>query len=514
MKENRNISIDQAAKNGLQNHEAPFMDADWTKMQALLDEPKKPWIILFLSAFINSNKLKNNTIMTTLFVTTTLSVYLLLGSVNSLNSKTISSETALPLSNSTETIIHKSDFGSEENASSEGNKTIPYSAANQGNGKNKQELAKNPASGNNSSDLFVKTTETDPNSLVPSVSSDFKNIATALPTDTPPITTAAKKVKKTLLHEIWVAPVYESYRVKHTGDMDEFWMGIHYTQEGLDYNDSNKTHGFNLQFMSGNLIKNTPFALYGGFDWGVQFRDRTKRQEVILNTVNEDLGYTYLSSLSNDLLLRGHFEFPKYRIVPYATFFAGPRIYSTGQKVGMYNPPVDTEGSTRDNIKHSTILAMGGGIGARVKLTDYASLDFRYEQIFGETKSVVDLNESRLVGTAYNLNLKNQATDFGQFKIGVIFDLSTSDYEKRIIKEGYTKEVTETYYIDPDDADKIIIPSKPCPQNSSYNNRRYEGEDDDSNWFPTGSGSSGGNRGSSGGGKSSTPKIKAPVIRH
>ena len=513
MKERRDISIDQAVKNGLQNHEAPFMDADWTAMEALLNEPKKPWIVLLLSAFITTDKLKNNTIMTTLFATTTLGVYLLLSSVNNLKTTNLSTKTDLNLANNSETTIYKSELSSNAPEHAEENKTIVYATSKGRNVEKKQAITRNPSEKDNISDLTTKTDgsiEGLPKSTAPST---FENTPATLPTDTPPIIAVVKKVKKTLVHEVWVEPVYESYRVKHTGDIDEFWIGMHYTQEGIDYSDSNKTHGFNLQFMSGNLIKTTPFALYGGLDWGMQFRNRTSRQEVILNTVNEDLGYTYLSSLSNDILLRGHLEFPKYRIVPYATFFAGPRIYSTGQKVGMYNPPVDTEGSTRDNIKSTALLVMGGGIGARVKLTDYASLDFRYEQIFGETKSVVDLTESRLVGTAYNLNLKNQATDFGQFKIGVIFDLSTSDYEKRIIKEGYTKEVTETYYIDPEDANKIIIPSKPCPQNSSTN-RRYT-EDEGTDWLPgSGGGSRGGGSGSSGGGKSSTPKIKAPVIRH
>jgi len=508
MKERRNISIDQAAKSGLQQHEAPFMDADWAKMEALLDEPKKPWILLLLTTFINSKKLKNNIIMTTLFAATTLSVYLLLGSVNGLTPKYLDTKNAKFITPKAENIISKSAHPISEKGELTPDKTAFYSKQN---GDIREEKQDYSGIDNNSNAYFEIDSEN--NRSKPSSASSpqvLETTANILPTDTPPIKAIVQKTKKTIVHEVWVEPVYESYRVKHTGDMDEFWMGMHYTQEGLDYNDSNKTHGFNIQFMSGNLIKNTPFAFYGGLGWGMQFRDRTKRQEVILNTVNEDLGYTFLSSLSNDILLRGHIEFPKYRIVPYATFFAGPRIYSTGQKVGMYNPPVDTEGSTRDNVKNSTLLAMGVGIGARLKLTDYASLDMRYEQIFGETKSVVDLTESRLVGTAYNLNLKNQVTDFGQFKIGVIFDLSTSDYEKRIVKEGYTKEVTETYYIDPEDADKIIIECKPCRERTTTK-VIYR---DDPTQTTTPSRSGGGTSSGGGGGKKSTPKIKAPVIRH
>lgn len=412
MKTNRNISIEQAAKNGLKQHEAPFLDADWAAMEALLDEPKKHWILLLLTPFINFKNLKTTIIMTTLFTTTAIGVYYLLSSVSNATPKPSIIEIIPATSTKVEMENAKTQPKSEETKSS--NQLI---ASNSKLNQSKETVSflpsenklseQNPAT---TKDPAVKSTgiKTSPETFV-----NLTHNQTVLPTDTPPLAAAAKKVKKTLVREVWVNPVYESVRIRHEGDIDDFWIGIHYTQEGIDYSDSNKTHGFNVQFMSGNLIKNTPFAFYGGLDWGMQFRGRGKRQEVILNTVNEDLGFTYLSSVSHDILLRGHLEFPKYPIVPYATFFAGPRIYATGQKVGMYNPPVDTEGSSRDNVQTSALLAMGGGIGARVKLIDYASLDFRYEQFFEETKSVVDLTESRLVGTAYNLELKNQKTDFG-----------------------------------------------------------------------------------------------------
>lgn len=503
MKKRKNISIDQAANEALQHYEAPFMDADWTKMQALLDEPRKPWIILFLSSFINSKHLKTTIIMTTLFSITAIGIYAL----------STFSTNAVYSSRTTKSILPEAVWETPEQASKSPNETesaaLLYNELESANNKNKAQTK--PA---NKAEIPQK----DGGVILGNETTMPQTIADApsktLSVDSPPVQTKPKRVIKTLEKEVWVAPQYENVRIKHTGDISDFWIGMHYTQEGLNIPDSfdAKTHGFNLQFMGGNLIAKTPFALYGGIDWGMQFRGRSDRKEVILNTVNEDIGYTFLGSVSNDILLRGHIEYPKFFIVPYATFFAGPRIYGTGQTVGMHNPPVDVESSTRSSVKTTALMTMGGGVGARIRLTDYASLDVRYEQIVGETKSVVDLSNSRLAGTAYSLYLKEQETDFGQFKIGVVFDLSASDYEQRLVKEGYTKTVTETYYIDPEDAEKIII-RNPCPQTTRT---RYEGEDDYSYpniRIPSGGNGSGSNP-SGGGGKSKTPSIKAPVIRH
>ncbi len=100
-----------------------------------------------------------------------------------------------------------------------------------------------------------------------------------------------------------------------------FWIGMHYTMQQAQFDmpwDSTgslkKSSGFNIQFMSGDVMRNRYWAAYGGLDWGMQFYGRTPNSNVVLNTMNEDSGYTRLRSSSMDFLIRGHWEYARYAI--------------------------------------------------------------------------------------------------------------------------------------------------------------------------------------------------------
>jgi opacity protein-like surface antigen len=317
-------------------------------------------------------------------------------------------------------------------------------------------------------------------------------------------------VERKLVKKVWVPEEYERVRIPHEGPISGGWMGLHYTQMQLEDSLRPTTHGFNIQFMSKNLLPSKHIGFYAGFDYGLQITGRGDRREVILNTVVEDLGYTYLSSNTHDFLLRGHLELHSKYLMPYVTGAFGPRASFTGQKVGMYNPPIETEGTSRSNVHGTANLLWNAGVGTRIRITDYMSLDARYEWTGGNASNVVDLDNSTLATTSFNLRYKDRSNTQNAFKIGVVFDLSSSDYEERKVKDGYYKEEVQSYFVDPENEDKIIVPCDctPC-DDRSYN--RYE-DDDDFRFNRGGGWNSGGSGG--GGGRGGMPDIKGPVIRH
>lgn len=336
-----------------------------------------------------------------------------------------------------------------------------------------------------------------------------------LPLDSPVLELVDDGVERKLVKKVWVPAEYEEVRIPNEGPISGGWIGLHYTQMQLSDTLMPRTHGMNVQFMSKNILPSQHIGFYAGFDYGFQITGRGDRREVILNTVNEDMGYTYLSSNTHDFLLRGHLELHSKYIMPYATGAFGPRASFTGQKVGMYNPPIETEGTSRSNVYGTANLIWNAGVGTRIRLNDVVSLDARYEWTGGNASRVVDLENSNLATTTFNLRFKERSNIQNALKIGVVFNLSSHEYERRKVKDGYYKEEVQTYYVDPENADKIIVPCDctPCGDRDYYS----DDEDDDFRYRRNGGGinmGGGSSGGSSGGGKSSTPEIKGPVIRH
>ncbi|PCJ66682.1 MAG: hypothetical protein COA58_04275 [Bacteroidetes bacterium] len=198
---------------------------------------------------------------------------------------------------------------------------------------------------------------------------------------------------------------------------------------------------------------------------------------------------------------------------PYVTAFGGPRIYSTGQKVALYNTPNDSEGSTRETITASAAWSSGIGIGAKFRVNQFMYFDARYEMLFTRDKQVVDLAGSYVSGANYKLRHVTQSGSSTQFKLGLIFDLSSHQTRRELKKEGFYKEEKVTYYIDLEDADKIIIPcDQETMQKSELNNNPNSGNDDDPD-EGSGFGIPNMNGTGSGGKLKSMPKIKRPVSR-
>lgn len=221
------------------------------------------------------------------------------------------------------------------------------------------------------------------------------------------------------------------------------FIGIHYAwQEPLTpaLKDSNRYNsGFNLQFMSHNLLSASPLGGYLGFDWGMQFYGKGNKSNVQLNTNNGDSGWTRLSTFSMDFFARGHIEYARHKLIPYVNFFAGPRIYSTNQKVKSYVPLANTESSDAINAASAVSFMTGAGVGMRWRISDAVSLDARYDWMSGSDVKLVDLDKSTFNGLSYNLIKKSVTPEYYQVKFGFLFNLGQDEnYEP-------TKSTQTTY---------------------------------------------------------------------
>lgn len=332
-----------------------------------------------------------------------------------------------------------------------------------------------------------------------------------------------KTVSKAIIYKTWVPDRYEYEAIEKNGNIRQGWIGLHFTEQYSMMNtpwDSSKmlkrSQGFNIQLMSGNKLSSDHWAGYAGFDFGMQFYGRTPKSNVVINTVNQDSGFTRLHSNSLDFMFRAHLEYNKHKLVPYITGFAGPRFYSTGQQVASYLTLKDNESSTSNNVSLTAALMAGVGVGARLQISQTVSLDARWEITAGTRTKVVNTSGSKFNGLNYNLDKRDINSNFGQFKFGVIFNLSETEYTKKLVEPAHYETRTDSVIMEVSDTGKIFVKCKPC---NCENNRTSEQSLEDTEQRipeiiktePTRintSGSSG--SGSSGGSKGSFPGIKPP----
>lgn len=258
------------------------------------------------------------------------------------------------------------------------------------------------------------------------------------------------------------------------------FIGIHFTwQEPITerLRDSNRQNaGFNLQFMSRNLSKVRPFGAYLGLDWGMQFYGHGPKTNVQLNTNAGDSGWTRLSTYSMDFLARGHFEYARFRVVPYVNAFAGPRLYSTNQRVSSYLPLKDNESTDHSNAATSFSFMYGAGAGLRVRISDVVSLDARMDWMTGTPVNMVDLDKSSFNGLNYSLSRYKVTPEYYQFRFGVLLNVGDdkSDDDHRHARDytdpipSYQPEPSTVYeYYDSTAGKWLEIPMCPCTCDST-----------------------------------------------
>ncbi|MES2617282.1 MAG: hypothetical protein V4613_05355 [Bacteroidota bacterium] len=336
----------------------------------------------------------------------------------------------------------------------------------------------------------------------------------------------SQKVTKAVIYKSWVGDRYEYVEVEKKGSIKDGWIGLHFTEQYSHMKtpwDSSgmlkRSQGFNVQFMSGNRLSTENFAGYFGFDFGMQFYGRTPKTNVVLNNTSQDSGFTRLYSHSLDFMVRGHFEYNKHRLVPYVNVFGGPRFYSTGQRVTSYVPLQDNENSMTNNVSLTATLMAGVGIGARLQITPAFSLDARYEWTAGTKTKIVNTSGSTFNGLNYNLDKREINSNFGQLKVGVIFNISETEYTKKLVEPAHYVERVDSIVVDVSDTGKIMLPCncKPCDKTNNtsevHPNNTEERIPETINTGSNGTTRTSSGSGGGGSGKGSFPGIKPPAPR-
>lgn len=565
-----NNNIEHLFNDGMKSHEVPYQEGSWEKMEELLEkEDRRPlWIIWFGK---RNNQLKTILIMTVVGIIAAWSIFNLFGINESreisksntiIESEIVTEEFIEPNKGfNSENLIANSNEKSEaksmdDEASSEvaNGESSPLesplidqrSVSSQlGLGVNGQTLAGSKSisgSGKTSSASLDKdgnlNQEDDDKKTrkVISATKDILKVAKSADSiakliinrvDTTTVVTKVIKVE----HKEWVEDRYTyNYNYDPSKPIKDFWMGIHYTEQAAAGQFNLRRSGFNLQLMSGNIAKNKEkHALYAGLDWGMMFYGRSANTNVVINTVNEDSGYTRLRNNSTDFFFRMHYEYPKHRIVPYFTLNAGPRLYYTNQKVASYLNLADNESQTRHNADLTVSMMAGLGIGTRIKIVDRISLDLRYERMFGTKTKQVDLNQTTFNGLSYNL-VRNDITPNNQlFKVGLIFDLSEDRKEEELIEGHYVTVSRDSVVVEnTSDTTVIVLPcdcsKKSKKQTSTQDSKEKDCDDDEEETeedketlldILLRSGSGSGNSGSGSSGKGSFPGVKSkpPVLK-
>lgn len=537
-----NISPDELFQKKLQNEEVAFDEAAWEHMRNLLDkESEKVPFIWMPEKKLNKNKIAKLIIIIMIALSIiSVATWWSQGMAGWNGEKMMDDNTKIVVpENAVAEAPTVPEYKSEaKESASNGHSSIDKDANNNGivfSEKSNGTVSKRETSG--TSALFKKHLIANEEETLPSMVSaktetttgtkllENENAETAV--DTPKIGNPAGKYHKVVIRKVWVPATYEYVTLPKARTIQDFWMGMHFTFQNAAFErnwDSvdryGASQGFNIQFMSGNRLKSKNWAAYGGIDWGMQFYGRTPNTNVVLNTVREDSGYTRLRTNSMDFLFRTHWEYARFPIVPYFNLMGGPRFFSTRQKVASYLNLTETESSTSHNVHLSASMMFGAGVGVRAKVTKCISIDVRYEMLYGTNVKLVDMERTNFNGLNYNLQTHKVAPVFSQIKIGVIFDLSASETERREKTPGYYREeVYDSLYSDPSDSsvrylpcpcvpcvDKKKEPTKSVPQNNNNDNN------DDSNdntpvINPTRPGNGSG-KGS--GGKESFPGIKTP----
>lgn len=327
------------------------------------------------------------------------------------------------------------------------------------------------------------------------------------------------KIHRVFVHKTWVPDQYDYEEIDSLRTIQDGFIGVHFTAQQAKGVDS-MSAGFNIQFMSGNRLENANWGLYGGFDFGMQFYGSGKKSGVVLNNTSLDSGYTRLRSQSLDFFGRAHLEYAKFPIIPYFNLNAGPRIYYTNQQVSSYVPLKNTESSSSNNAHTSVSMMYGIGAGVRIRVSKVVSLDMRYEWMSGTKVKQVDLGKSTFNGLNYNLVYNKANPTVEQFKVGLLFDLSSPQYRKVLVTPAhYQITQYDSLVLDHTDTNKIILPCNcPCDKTSEYREREdYNGDiyNPDRSHESSGSGTNGNGTGTrtntntnSGSGKGAFPGIR------
>ncbi|MFT5480396.1 MAG: hypothetical protein ACI9NN_001364, partial [Bacteroidia bacterium] len=484
MKANNPISNDELFKQGLENFDAAYAEADWEAMHSLLDaNDDVPFVPLPLSEQRNFYplNLKSIIIMSTIAILASALLFMASDKTSTIANAS-SNSSSIENTSHPELVSGSASHPELVSGSASHPELVSGSASHpelvSGSDTNaiSIESVSHPelVSGSVSHPELVSGSASHPELVSGSASVPDSLESTE--------SVMKKQFVKVVTKRVWVNDEYRYHSYLPSKDVEDFWVGMYYTNQTLNTpyvledsgSNRSETHGFNLQFMSGNAIDGEDVGIYFGLDWGMQFYGRSNKSEVLINTVNEDLGLSYLRTHSNDLQLKAHFEYARFRVIPYVNAGIGARILTTRQTINMLVTSNDYE-STTDHHQYTNSGWMTSiGVGAKFRLTPRMHADFRYDVLNAPDIKAVSYSNSRFDGVQYQLEKQRIDLSSSQFRVGLVFDLSEKNRERYLYKEGYYKETTQELLLDSNDESKMIVP---CDKDNSR--VRYYEEDED-----------------------------------
>ncbi len=530
MNKSSKTSIDQTYKNTFEHFETDFNTSDWDNMLNLLEEDTG--IVIPPVSPINKHPFTNikNLFIMILLATLTSAIFWA--------SNPISHKTTVPLNQPVHTELSTS---SKKVVTNDNPLAAKFSEATE-NALTRSEEAtdrkEESESKSRTNQPALETTSTN-QQISETTSTPVEPPANQQTTDKKEVLENTKDVQETVeklvsvvdtakflkkvVSRYWVDTTYRYIYEKPSRDIEQGWFGLYFThQQFTDTDDwdsigrNRENAGFNIQMMSGNILPGENVAIYGGLDWGMQFLGRSANDEVLLNSVNEDRGLTFLRSHTNDIFVTGHFEYTQFPIVPYFSAGFGTRILTTGQTTRALLSSTEYESSQDNGVHTRAALATKFGLGVKFKLSPRVYLDARYELFQTNKINTVDYSTSVYNGLSYDLGLRKMNLSADQFRFGVVFDVSEGTRKKVVDQPGHWEEQEQTLYVDPSDSTKVFVP---CPCDKPKKTKRTQRNNSSSNepsWPRDNSPNNGGifNPGSgSGTGKSPFPGTKKPPVR-
>lgn len=513
------IPIDQPFQEAFETFEPGFQSGDWDDMLSRLESNETPVILLPPKHIFTNTK---NTIIMILITTLTAGMLWMTGPQEAITSNVpnttpiIESVTTQTLPQST-SLITETDYATAEINQVNTNGFVTQADLNLKHLISSLVESKTPEFSTGLSEAEINS---DLDFSLATPNAVLTKVAEIVTPDT-------AKFLKTVVSKYWVDTTYKYVYYEPSRDIEEGWIGIYYTnqhmQDATEWDRIGRlteTNGFNLQFMSGNLLPGENLAIYGGLDWGMQFYGRSDKSEVLINSVNEDRGLTFLRSHSNDIFISGQIEWAQTRVVPYLTGSVGTRILSTGQTTRALLASTEYE-STQDNGVHTrATMALKAGVGVKFKLSPHVYFDARYEIVQTDMLRTVDYSNTAFNGLSFDLGLKKMNMSADQFRFGFVFDVSGNEYKKVVDEPGHWEETTQRLYTDPSDSTKLFVPC-PCDKpkrqsrNKKNNNSRNTPINEGPSRFPGSEGGifSPGSGSGSGSGKGGFPGLKKPPVR-
>ncbi len=215
------------------------------------------------------------------------------------------------------------------------------------------------------------------------------------------------------------------------------YIGLHFIGSSAQnmFCDSAYRHGygFNMEFFSNNLLRNTvnPNALdlRYGFGFDIQGAGREKRS-VILSTPNNDPGKEILknSHLGVSATMRLTFLGEK-RVSPYLDGFVGLRGFYSHRELTIDKPNPDYETSTSEQISMAGTTRYGGSVGIMYGLNRVISVDTRVTYSAGSAGNWVNLNTVNQQDNIVSYRISNTTTDLFIYRVGFVFNLNPKPRE-------------------------------------------------------------------------------------